>query len=575
MMNAIKDLKRFVRTAQGLEPAELVLKNAEVFHAFTGEFIKCDVAITDGHVAGLGEYSGQQEMDLTGHYITPGFIDGHVHIESSMMSPREFARAVIPTGTTTVVADPHEIANVAGAEGIQYMLDATENLPLNVYIMLPSCVPATPLEDSGASLAAADLAPFLNNPRVLGLAEMMNAPGVLMGDDGVYDKLLLAADSCVDGHAPGLTGKPLMGYAAAGIRTDHECATQEQAMERLRAGMYVLIREGTAVKNLKALLPIVNADTSAFCCFAADDKIPAELLGDGYINEMVRIAIKEGIPVATALQMATINTARCYGLRDLGAIAPHYRADILVFDDLDTWKPSMVFKDGQLASERSVMLLDPPELRSDRMEHTMHLADLRPEQLCMPLAGDEAQVIGLIPYQILTKNFRLKVKKVAGNVVSDPENQLLKLAVFERHHATGRVGLGLVKGFGLQHGALASTVAHDSHNLITIGAPDEDMLVAARELERIGGGIAIALDGKIVGSLALPIAGLMSKECAEVVAQEVGTLIAKAHELGVYEYYAPFLTLAFLSLPVIPELKLTDRGLVDVNAFRIVPLAAQ
>ncbi len=574
-MVKMKDLKRLVRTAQGLEPAELVLKNAEVFHAFTGEFIKCDVAIVDGYIAGLGSYKGREEIDLTGHYITAGFIDGHVHIESSMMSPREFSRAVIPTGTTTVVADPHEIANVAGTAGIQYMLDATENLPLNVYMMLPSCVPATPLEDSGASLSAEDLAPFLHHPRVLGLAEMMNAPGVLNGDDTVYDKLKLAEGACVDGHAPGLTGKPLMAYAAAGIHTDHECATKEQAMERLRAGMYVLIREGTAVKNLKALLPAVNADTSSFFCFVADDKIPAELLTEGYINEMVRVAIKEGIPVATAIQMATINTARCFGIPDVGAVAPHYRADILVFDDLDSWKPSMVFKDGQLAAERGVMLLDPPEITAEKIENTMHLAPLSLEQLRMPLEGDEANVIGLIPYQILTKKFKLQVKKVRGEVVSDPENQLLKLAVFERHHATGRVGLGLVKGFGLQRGALASTVAHDSHNLIVIGASDGDMLVAAQELERIGGGIAIAVDGQVTGSLALPIAGLMSKEGAEVVSQEVAELIAKAHALGVYEYYAPFLTLAFLSLPVIPELKLTDRGLVDVNAFNFMPLAAK
>lgn len=571
----MKDLKRLVRTAQGIEAADLVLKNAEVFHAFTGEFIKCDIAITDGYVAGLGTYKGEREIDLSGRYVTPGFLDGHVHIESSMMSPREFSRAVIPTGTTTVVADPHEIANVAGVAGIQYMLDATENLPMNVYVMLPSCVPATPLEDSGAKLEAADLKPFLSHPRVLGLAELMNVPGVLNGDDMVYAKLQLAEHYLVDGHAPGLTGHPLMGYAAAGIHTDHECATKEQAMERLRAGMYVLIREGTAVKNLRALLPIVNADTSSFCCFAADDKIPAELLTEGYINDMVRIAIKEGIPVATALQMATINTARCFGLRDVGAIAPHYKADILVFDDLDSWKPSMVFKDGELAAEHGVMLLDPPDVSAEKIEHSMHLAPLQMEQLRMPLPGGEANVIGLIPYQILTKKFRLKVKTVKGEAVSDPENQILKLAVFERHHASGQTGLGLVKGFGLQRGALASTIAHDSHNLIVIGASDDDMMLAARELERIGGGIAIAVDGEIAGSLALPIAGLMSKEGAETVAQEVGNLIAKAHALGVCEYYAPFLTLAFLSLPVIPELKLTDRGLVDVNAFQFVSLQAK
>ena len=561
-----------------MEPADLVLKNAEVFHVFTGEFIQGDIAIADGYIAGTGSYFGIEEIDMSGRYIVPGLIDAHVHIESSMLTPYQFAKAALPCGVTTVITDPHEIANVCGTKGIQFMLDATEKIPLNVYVMLPSCVPSTDFENSGAKLLADDLEPFLQHPRVLGLAEMMNAPGVLTQDSGVMEKLRMArsAGMHVDGHAPGLTSSQLMGYAAAGITSDHECITKEQALERLRAGIGVMLREGTAAKNLKALLPAVNSDTAPYFMFCSDDKIPAELLESGYINDMIRIAVSEGgVSVANALQMATINTARHYNLKDVGAIMPGCKADLLVLDSLNPWVPLQVYKDGRLAYDNGRLVQTGTELDSSDLEHTVNVGELNLDALRLPLATEMAHVIGLVPYQIVTKKATLPVKRVDGCAVSDIENDVLKLAVFERHRATGNVGLGLVKGFGLKRGALASTVAHDSHNLIVIGTNDEDMLAAARELQRIGGGICIADGGEITASLALPVGGLMTNEPAQAVADKQAEIIAKAREMGVPEFYSPFLTLAFLSLPVIPSLKLTDKGLVDVDAFKFIPLGAK
>ena len=555
----------------------MVLKNAEVFHVYTGEFILCDIAIADGYIAGTGSYFGIEEIDMQGRYIVPGLIDAHVHIESSMLTPYQFAKAALPCGVTTVITDPHEIANVCGTKGIQFMLDATEKIPLNVYVMLPSCVPSTEFENAGAKLLADDLEPFLQHPRVLGLAEMMNAPGVLTQDSGVMEKLRMArsAGMHVDGHAPGLTSSQLMGYAAAGITSDHECITKEQALDRLRAGIGVMLREGTAAKNLKALLPAVNPDTAPYFMFCSDDKIPAELLESGYINDMIRIAVSEGVSVANALQMATINTARHYNLKDVGAIMPGCKADLLVLDSLNPWVPLQIYKDGRLAYDRGRLVQTGTELDSSDLEHTVNVGELNLDALRLPLATEMAHVIGLVPYQIVTKKATLPVKRVDGCAVSDIENDVLKLAVFERHRATGNVGLGLVKGFGLKRGALASTVAHDSHNLIVIGTNDEDMLAAARELQRIGGGICIADGGEITASLALPVGGLMTNEPAQAVADKQAEIIAKAREMGVPEFYSPFLTLAFLSLPVIPSLKLTDKGLVDVDAFKFIPLGAK
>ena len=555
-----------------MEPADLVLKNAEVFHVYTGEFILCDIAIADGYIAGTGSYFGIEEIDMQGRYITPGFIDAHVHIESSMLTPYQFAKAALPCGVTTIVTDPHEIANVCGAKGIQYMLDATEQLPLNVYFMLPSCVPATDFEDSGAVLLAEDLEPFMEHPRVLGLAEVMNAPGVLQQDENVMAKLEMAGKGRIDGHAPGLTSSQLMGYAAAGITTDHECITKEQALDRLRAGIKVMLREGTAAKNMRSLLPTVNPDTAPYFMFCADDKIPAELLDSGYINYMVKTAIEEGVSVANALQIATINAARHYGIKDAGAILPGRKADLLVFDNLDEWKPRQVYKDGRLAVDNGRLLQEGRNCDSSSLEHTVNLATVTVESFRLPLKTEMANVIGLVPYQIVTNKAALPVKRVDGCAVSDVENDILKLAVLERHHATGNIGLGLVKGFGLKRGALASTVGHDSHNLIVIGTNDEDMLAAVQELQRIGGGICIAEDGQIRGVLPLPVGGLMTNEPALMVAKQQAEMIALAREMGVPEFYSPFLTLAFLSLPVIPSLKLTDRGLVDVDSFKFIPL---
>ena len=564
--------KHLIRVAQGLEPADLVLKNAEVFHVYTGEFILCDIAIADGYIAGTGSYFGIEEIDMQGRYITPGFIDAHVHIESSMLTPYQFAKAALPCGVTTIVTDPHEIANVCGAKGIQYMLDATEQLPLNVYFMLPSCVPATDFEDSGAVLLAEDLEPFMEHPRVLGLAEVMNAPGVLQQDENVMAKLEMAGKGRIDGHAPGLTSSQLMGYAAAGITTDNECITKEQALDRLRAGIKVMLREGSAAKNMRGLLPTVNPDTAPYFMFCADDKIPAELLDSGYINYMVKAAIEEGVSVANALQIATINAARHYGIKDAGAILPGRRADLLVFDNLDEWKPRQVYKDGRLAVDNGRLLQEGRNCDSSSLEHTVNLAPVTVESFRLPLKTEMANVIGLVPYQIVTNKAVLSVKRVDGCAVSDVENDILKLAVLERHHATGNIGLGLVKGFGLKRGALASTVGHDSHNLIVIGTNDEDMLAAVQELQRIGGGICIAEDGQIRGVLPLPVGGLMTNEPALMVAKQQAEMIALAREMGVPEFYSPFLTLAFLSLPVIPSLKLTDRGLVDVDSFKFIPL---
>ena len=550
----------------------MVLKNAEVFHVYTGEFILCDIAIADGYIAGTGSYFGIEEIDMQGRYITPGFIDAHVHIESSMLTPYQFAKAALPCGVTTIVTDPHEIANVCGAKGIQYMLDATEQLPLNVYFMLPSCVPATDFEDSGAVLLAEDLEPFMEHPRVLGLAEVMNAPGVLQQDENVMAKLEMAGKGRIDGHAPGLTSSQLMGYAAAGITTDHECITKEQALDRLRAGIKVMLREGSAAKNMRGLLPTVNPDTAPYFMFCADDKIPAELLDSGYINYMVKTAIEEGVSVANALQIATINAARHYGIKDAGAILPGRRADLLVFDNLDEWKPRQVYKDGRLAVDNGRLLQEGRNCDSSSLEHTVNLAPVTVESFRLPLKTEMANVIGLVPYQIVTNKAALSVKRVDGCAVSDVENDILKLAVLERHHATGNIGLGLVKGFGLKRGALASTVGHDSHNLIVIGTNDEDMLAAVQELQRIGGGICIAENGQIRGVLPLPVGGLMTNEPALMVAKQQAEMIALAREMGVPEFYSPFLTLAFLSLPVIPSLKLTDRGLVDVDSFKFIPL---
>ena len=567
------DRKKLVQVALGNEPADLVLKNAEVFHVFTGEFLNADVAIVDGYIAGVGEnYTGITEIDLSGKFLLPGYIDSHINLESSTLLPDEFARAAISNGTTTVIMDPHEIANVCGTAGIKFMLEATERIPLNVYMTLPSCVPASRLDTSGAILEADDLKPILSHPRVLGLGEMMDFHGVLNLNEGVYAKLSMADNILVEGHAPGLKDKTLMAYAAAGIRSDHECTTPEQALQRLRAGMHLHLREGAVSKNFMALSEVINQDTAPYISFCADDISAEELLKEGHINKIVRMAISRKVPVATVLQIATINTAKYYGLKDVGAIAPGYKADILVMDSQNVRMPRQVYKSGQLVCTDGVVVDIPKTVIPPEVMNTINIKGIRKEDLKIPMNGNMANVIGIVPYQVVTKHFKLQVAVKNGEVISDIENDILKLAVFERHHGTGNVGLGLVKGLGLKSGAIASSIAHDSHNIIVAGTNDTDMILAVEEISRIGGGIVIVENGSILSCFPLPIAGLMTDLPAQEVADKQAELREIAHSLGVYSFINPFLTLSFCSLPVIPALKLTDQGLVLVATGKYIPV---
>ena len=567
------DRKKLVQVALGNEPADLVLKNAEVFHVFTGEFLNADVAIVDGYIAGVGEnYTGITEIDLSGKFLLPGYIDSHINLESSTLLPDEFARAAISNGTTTVIMDPHEIANVCGTAGIRFMLEATERIPLNVYMTLPSCVPASRLDTSGAILEADDLKPILSHPRVLGLGEMMDFHGVLNLNEGVYAKLSMADNILVEGHAPGLMDKTLMAYAAAGIRSDHECTTPEQALQRLRAGMHLHLREGAVSKNFMALSEVINQDTAPYISFCADDISAEELLKEGHINKIVRMAISRKVPVATVLQIATINTAKYYGLKDVGAIAPGYKADILVMDSQNVRMPRQVYKSGQLVCTDGVVVDIPKTVIPPEVMNTINIKGIRKEDLKIPMNGNMANVIGIVPYQVVTKHFKLQVAVKNGEVISDIENDILKLAVFERHHGTGNVGLGLVKGLGLKSGAIASSIAHDSHNIIVAGTNDTDMILAVEEISRIGGGIVIVENGSILSCFPLPIAGLMTDLPAQEVADKQAELREISHSLGVYSFINPFLTLSFCSLPVIPALKLTDQGLVLVATGKYIPV---
>ncbi len=567
------DRKKLVQVALGNEPADLVLKNAEVFHVFTGEFLNADVAIVDGYIAGVGEnYTGITEIDLSGKFLLPGYIDSHINLESSTLLPDEFARAAISNGTTTVIMDPHEIANVCGTAGIRFMLEATERIPLNVYMTLPSCVPSSRLDTSGAILEADDLKPILSHPRVLGLGEMMDFHGVLNLNEGVYAKLSMADNILVEGHAPGLKDKTLMAYAAAGIKSDHECTTPEQALQRLRAGMHLHLREGAVSKNFMALSEIINQDTAPYISFCADDISAEELLKEGHINKIVRMAISRKVPVATVLQIATINTAKYYGLKDVGAIAPGYKADILVMDSQNVRMPRQVYKSGQLVCTDGVVVDIPKTVIPPEVMNTINIKGIRKEDLKIPMNGNMANVIGIVPYQVVTKHFKLQVAVKNGEVISDIENDILKLAVFERHHGTGNVGLGLVKGLGLKSGAIASSIAHDSHNIIVAGTNDTDMILAVEEISRIGGGIVIVENGRILSCFPLPVAGLMTALPAQEVADKQAELREIAHSLGVYSFINPFLTLSFCSLPVIPALKLTDQGLVLVATGKYIPV---
>ena len=569
----------FIEQAAGRAEADLRIDNAMVADVFSGEFFPSSVSVGQGRILGFSRLPAREVVDAGGAYLLPGFIDGHVHIESSMLCPARFAELVLPRATTTVIADPHEIANVKGAEGIRYMLEASRGLPLDVRIMLPSCVPALPIEDAGAVLAAADLAALSDDEKVAGLGEMMNVPGVLSGEPDVLEKIrgARARGRRVDGHSPGLTGAGLDIYSAAGVGTDHECTTVEELRDRIRRGMYVLLREGSASRDLLRLLPGVTPENSRRCLFCTDDRQPADILERGHMDSHLRIAVAAGLDAMSAIRMATLNAAECYGLRDRGAIAPGLRADLVLVDDLRDFQPLRVWTGGYLAAENGVMKtplssLDPGELR-----HSVNLAPL-PEQpfilrLSSGAASRKVRVISLLPHSLVTECREREVQVDSDGVFELSRNPgMLKIAVLERHHASGKIGVGLLDGsYGLSGGAIATSVAHDSHNIVVAGDDDADMKLAVEELARIGGGVVMASRGKVLDSLPLPIGGLMSDKPAAEVADALRRLLGLARDH--YHISADadaFMTLSFLALPVIPHLKVTARGLFDVDAFRFV-----
>ncbi len=564
-------LDELIQVARGERPAELVLRNARLVNVYSGTIEETDIAIAGRRVAGVGPgYSAPVEVDLGGKYVTPGLIDSHMHVESSMVTVAEFARAVVPQGVTTVVVDPHELANVLGLDGIRYILDASKFNPLSVYVMVSSCVPATDMETSGARLRSYDLYPFLKEKWVLGLAEVMNYPGVIHRDPDMLEKLTISADKRVDGHAPGLMGADLNAYIAAGVRSDHECTTVEEAQAKLNRGMYIMIREASNARNLEPLLPLVTPSNARRCMFATDDRTPADIIDEGHVNFMLRKAVSLGLDPMTAIQMATINVAEYFGLHDYGGLAPGRWADMVVFDDLKEFRARQVYRGGELVAENGQLVV-PTSPRAVQLRGTVNIHQVHVEDFQIPARRSEARVIGLIPDQIVTRNLVMPVKTADGLAVADVERDMLKLAVVERHHASGNVGLGFVHGFGLRRGALASSVAHDSHNIVVVGTNDADMMAATIQIARMQGGQCVVADGETLAALPLPIAGLMSDQPMAVVRQGQDRLDAAARSLGV-GLHSPFMALSFLALPVIPELKLTDRGLVDVVQFQPVDL---
>ena len=561
-------LRRRLAVARGDEPADLVIRGAKVFSAFTREWLDGDLAIADGYVAGVGDYEGTEVLELSGRYLVPGFIDAHMHLESSKLLVDEFARLVLPLGTTAVVADPLEIANVLGTDGVHWLADLCADLPLDVFFMAPSCVPASQFESPRRPLLPGDLEGLLHRKRVLGLAEMMNFPGVISGSDSELAKLALPGATHVDGHAPSVLGKALNAYAAAGIRSDHEVSTIEEGRERLRAGMWVLIREASGARNLHALLPLVHEFGPHRLAFCTDDREPEHIAEEGHVNSMVREAVAAGVTPEDALVMASFNPAQWHGLRDFGALAPGYQADVLVLPDLERFQPELVLKAGKPVEE-----IPSPEV-PEWVRHTVRIRPLSTNDFVVPWERNgRARVIGIVPDQIVTDSLTDEPRLDGAKAVSDPDRDLLKIAVVERHLGTGRVGLGFVRGFGLRSGALASTVAHDAHNVVVVGVKDDDMLRAVRRLADSGGGVVVVDSGIVKAELKLPIAGLLSDASLDEVISSSRACVEAARSLGC-ELPSPFQTMAFLALSVVPSLKITDRGLVDVDRFELVPLRA-
>jgi len=567
------NLRNLIKKAKGEERPELVLKNANMINVFTKEIIFTNVAIDNGIIVGIGDYEGNEEIDLEGKFLSPGFIDSHVHIESSMSTPSQFARAIIPRGVTTVVTDPHEIANVKGLDGIRYMIEESKNSPLDAYFVLPSCVPSTPFENSGAILDAKALEGLIDGKDIIGLGEMMDYPGVINYNDDVLDKLIIGSDSVIDGHGPMIKGKDLNAYVVSGIKTEHECSTAEEMIDRLRLGMYILIREGSATRDLQKLIGVINKENLSRILFCTDDKHPEDLLNEGTIDYNIKLAIKAGLDPVDVISIASLNPAICYSLKNKGAIAPGYEADFVIIDNLTDFNILKVYKKGKLVAEDNIALFSSDEYLPDYMENSVLIKDVEIENLKIPMKSNKANVIKVIENSIVTGISERKVCVEEG-YFKYSNDDILKLVMVERHKRTGNIGLGLIENFKLKNGAIGSTIAHDSHNMILVGDNDEDIILAINELKKIGGGITLASNGKILMSLPLEIGGILTTKPIEDTNKILKQMIDISYNiLGVNSKIDPFMTLSFMGLPVIPKLKLTDMGLFDVENFKFIDVS--
>ena len=578
-MYDIDDLKNLVdMAAGGRSPADLLITNAKLVDVLTGEIRETDVSVGGGKILGFSHTEAVKVVDARGAYLLPGLIDAHIHIESSMVSPARFAGLVLPHGTTSVVADPHEIANVHGLEGIRYMLENGRHLPLNIFIALPSCVPATPFEDSGAVLSAEELEELIDDPKVTGIGEMMNFPGILSADGPTLDKIVLAQQhgKVIDGHAPAVDGKNLNAYACTGILADHECATVEEMHERIRCGMYVMLREGSACHNLRTMLKGVTPGNASRCVLCSDDRQPRTMLHEGHLDNHLRICVEEGLDPITAIRMATINAAQCFRLYDRGILSPGKRADIVLLDDLKDFRVRKVWTAGRLTAEDGKYLPSVTKIDASAVKGSVILKDFSVEKLKMHLTSGHVNVIGILPGGVVTQKRTADVQiDATGNFVRDPAVDLVKVAVVERHQSTGNVATAFLQGYGIRSGAVALSIAHDSHNIIVVGVNDDEMAFAVEELKRQEGGIVLVKDGQVLASMPMPIAGLMSDQSGEWVDEKLKEIHEKAHTvLGINADVEPVMTLCFMSLAVIPEVKLTDMGLFDVTKFDFIPLEA-